>query len=329
MSKKWLLLTLKLLISGALIVFVLSKIDMATAKARIMQVEPGFLVLAALGFISQYVLCAVRWRAVLMPLGGRIAVPRIIHLFYIGAFFHQTLPASVGGDAVRAYLTYRDGLGLRVSVSGIMLERVCTITALVLLVAVTQPFFLPQVGAETGTWMVYVVVGAVAFVIGGIVFLSLLDRIPETYRRWRVISALAKLAADTRALFFSPVAAARALGWAVAGHITLSIAVYLLARGLQLPISLLDSLALFPPVLLMTALPISIAGWGVREGSMVFAFGLIGIGTSDALVLSVLYGLLTLFLALPGGILWLTSGARSKDVARQLAAAEGPAAEGS
>lgn len=323
MSKKWLLLTLKIAISAALIVFVLSKIDMATARARIAAVAPGMLVLAALAFLVQYAVCAMRWRSVLLALGGRIARLRIIHLFYIGSFFHQTLPASVGGDAVRAYLTYRDGLGLRVSVSGIMLERVCTIVGLVLLVALAQPAFLPRVGAETGVWMVYVMAGAAVVMIGGIVFLSLLDRIPERYRRWRAVSALAKLAADTRALFFSPVAAFRSLAWAVVGHANLAVAVYLLAQGLHLEIGLVDSLALFPPVLLMTALPISIAGWGVREGSMVYAFGLIGVASSDALILSVLYGLLTLVLALPGGLVWLAAGGTTKDVAKGLAAAEG------
>lgn len=327
MSKKWLLLTLKILISGALIVFVLSKIDLATAKARIAAVAPEMLVLAALAFLLQYAVCAMRWRSVLMALGGRISIPRIIHLFYIASFFHQTLPASVGGDAVRAYLTYRDGVSLRISVSGIMLERVCTIAGLVLLVALVQPFFLPRVGAEVGVWMTYVVAGATVVMIGGVVFLSLLDRIPESYRRWRLVSALAKLAADTRTLFFSPVAALRSLAWSVAGHANLALAIYLLARGLHLDIGLLDCLALFPPVLLMTALPISIAGWGVREGSMVYAFGLIGVATSDALILSVLYGLLTLVLALPGGLVWLAGGGSAKDLARGLAAADGSAAE--
>jgi hypothetical protein len=319
-NKKWLLLALKILIAGALIVFVLSRIDLATAKARLSAVAPGMLVLAALAFLFQYVVCALRWRSVLTALGGRIAIPRIIHLFYMGTFFHQTLPASVGGDAVRAYLTYRDGIGLRISVSGIMLERVCTIAGLVLLVALAQPAFLPRVGAETGAWMVYVVAGATAAMIGGIVFLSLLDRIPETYRRWRAVAALAKLAADTRTLFFNPLAAFRSLAWSVLGHANLALAIYLLARGLHLDVGLLDCLALFPPVLLMTALPISIAGWGVREGSMVYAFGLIGVAASDALILSVLYGLLTLVLALPGGLVWLAGGGSTKELTQGLAA---------
>lgn len=327
-TKKWLLLALKLLISAALIVFVLSKIDLATARMRIEQVAPGMLVVAALAFLFQYVVCAMRWRSVLMALGGRIRVPRIVHLFYIGAFFHQTLPASVGGDAVRAYLTYREGMGLRVSVSGIMLERVCTIAGLILLVVLAQPAFLPRVGEATGAWMVYVVAVAAAVMVGGIVFLSLLDRIPERFRRWRAVSALAKLAADTRAIFLSPIAAIRSLAWAVLGHANLAVGIYLLAQGLRLDVSLVDCLALFPPVLLMTALPISLAGWGVREGSMVYAFGLIGVAAPDALILSVLYGLMTLVLALPGGLVWLASGASAQDVRRGLAAAQGPA-EGS
>jgi len=52
----------------------------------------------------------------------------------------------------------------------------------------------------------------------------------------------------------------RSLAWAVLGHANLAVGIYLLAVGLHLEVSLLDCLALFPPVLLMTALPISLAG---------------------------------------------------------------------
>lgn len=315
MSKKWLLLIPKILVSVALIVFVLSKVDFAAVKARVLQVEPEMLMLAALVFLLQYVACALRWRAALVPLGAGFPFFRVLHLFYIGNFFHQTLPASVGGDAVRTYLIYRDGVPLRTAISAIMLERVATVAALVFLVALVQPVFLGRAGEAAGAWIVPVAAVGVAAVIGGIVFIALLDRVPAVWRKGKIMTALAGLAVDTRTIFFSPFNAARAIGWAAVGHTNLAMAVYVLARGLGLDVSPIDVISLFLPVLLITALPISVAGWGVREGSMVYAFGLIGVAGADALVLSVLYGFFTLVLALPGGLVWLASGARAKDVA--------------
>lgn len=56
---------------------------------------------------------------------------------------------------------------------------------------------------------------------------------------------------------------------------------------------------------LLQALPISIAGWGVREGSFVAGFGLFGIPSKDALLLSILFGFILLLASAPGSVLWL------------------------
>jgi uncharacterized membrane protein YbhN (UPF0104 family) len=59
-------------------------------------------------------------------------------------------------------------------------------------------------------------------------------------------------------------------------------------------------------------LPISIAGWGVRETAMVGLFGLIGVPNEGALVLSVLFGLIGIAVAIPGGVVWLASRDRGE-----------------
>ncbi|MDX9859721.1 MAG: lysylphosphatidylglycerol synthase transmembrane domain-containing protein [Rhodospirillales bacterium] len=325
MSKKWLLLIPKILVSAALIMFVVSRADLTAVEDRALQMAPEMLLLAALVFLVQYVVCAVRWRAALVPLGARISFFRVLRLLYIGTFFHQTLPASVGGDAVRTYLVYRDGVGLRAAISAIMLERLATVAGLVLVVALVQPAFRVRAGEAAAAWLGPVAMIGLAAVVGGTALLALLDRTPPSWRRGRLMAALANLAVDTRTVFFSPGPALRILGWAALGHANLVLSVFVLARGLGLDVGLIDCAALFLPVLLVTALPISVAGWGVREGSMVYAFGLIGVAAADAVVLSVLYGFLALVLALPGGVVWLATGARAADVAARLAEAEAPA----
>ncbi|HEC14310.1 MAG TPA: UPF0104 family protein, partial [Rhodospirillales bacterium] len=89
---------------------------------------------------------------------------------------------------------------------------------------------------------------------------------------------------------------------------------FVLALGLGLDVTFVDCLVLFPPVLLVTTLPISIAGWGVREGAMVAAFGLVGVPAEGALVLSILFGLLSIAISLPGGVIWLMSQDRKEKI---------------
>jgi uncharacterized membrane protein YbhN (UPF0104 family) len=146
--------------------------------------------------------------------------------------------------------------------------------------------------------------------MAGMLLLTRMDLLPATLRRWAVVRGLATLAADSRRLFLHPRRAGIALAWALVGHANLAVAVYALGLGLGLHVSLLDCLVLVPPVILLTTLPISIAGWGVREMAMVTAFGFVGVPAASGLALSLLFGLVVTASSLPGGVLWLISGDR-------------------
>ncbi len=314
MLKKRLPLALKFLVSGLLIWFLLANVDLEAAKERVLEIAPGMVALATAIFLVQPLIGALRWQAVLDAIGAPLPFARAVGFVFIGTFFSQTLPSSVGGDAVRIYKTYRAGLTLRGAVNGVMLERIAAVVALVALVAATQPFFLPRVGEDTAGWIGSAVALSVAATVAGMVVLLVLDQLPASLRGWRLVRGLARLGADARKVFLAPRAAGKALGWGVAGHVNLSLGVYVLALGLELEVTWVDCIALFPPVLLVTTLPISIAGWGVREGAMVAAFSLVGVPVEGALVLSILFGLLIVLISLPGGVVWMLSGDRRADV---------------
>ncbi len=326
-SRKSVLLALKVAVSGALIVFLLSRVDLAEARDRVLQVAPEMLALSFLGLAIQVVICCFRWRAVLRPMGTDIPFWAAFRLFFIGGFFNQVLPSAVGGDAVRMYLAYRRGLTLGSAINSVMLERVATLSGLLMVMAVILPVFLSRVGVEAGGWAIPVVLVSLFAVVLLIVALSLLDRLPESFRRWRLVRGLALLAGDTRKVFRSPVAAAKAIAWSALGHVNLAFIVFILAVGLQLEVTLIDCLALFPPVLLLMAVPVSIAGWGVREGGMVVAFGFVGVPAEAALVLSLLFGLIVLIGSLPGAVLWLVGG-HARDRGATAALSEGVVATG-
>ena len=79
---------------------------------------------------------------------------------------------------------------------------------------------------------------------------------------------------------------------------------YELSDGLGIGLGLIDGVLLFPTVLFLSMLPISVAGWGVREGAMIAALALVGITPSASLALSICFGLCLIAVSLPGGILW-------------------------
>jgi uncharacterized protein (TIRG00374 family) len=304
MSKKSLVYALKFALSAALVVYLLSKVDLAHSWEKARNVDILWLLAAAFLYLVQVVVGALRWRAVGIAIHQVLGWLRTLRLYYISTFFGLVLPGAVGADAVRIWMAHKSGLKLGGAINGVMLERIVTVLALLLLVVATQPFLLSRIADQGLGWIFPLLsLGAIA----GIVLIMVLDRLPGHMEKWRLVRGLMQLAQDTRKLFLDLRHAVPVMLLAVFGHINYSMVVYALARGLDIDVDVIDCLVLVPPVLLIMTLPISIAGWGVRETAMVTAFGFVGVNSAAALVLSILLGLLGTVMSLPGGLVWFLS----------------------
>jgi hypothetical protein len=94
-------------------------------------------------------------------------------------------------------------------------------------------------------------------------------------------------------------------------------------KAVSAPVGFAPVLFLMPPVLLIATIPISIAGWGVRESSMVVAFSYAGLAQSDGLTLSILFGAVSFALGIAGGAVWIASGLKVRFAAPREAIADG------
>lgn len=307
MVKRWLPWVLKGLLSAGLIWFAFRNIDLAEAWSRAKTIDPVMLTLALALGIGQIFIGAGRWWLVLRSLKATFSVIQAIPVFYIGVCFSIVTP--VLGDAVRMWKARHSGLSLKTSVNSVMLERIITILGLVLLVTALEPLLLARVPDVPGTWVFPLLTVAG---VAGIAFISQLDRLPASLHRWRLVRGLVHLAGDTRRFVRRVPFSAGTLGVAVFGHANLALMVYVLALGLKINVSLLDCLILFPPVILALTLPISIAGFGLRENIMIVAFGWVGVEAGSAAVLGLMFGLTSIVTALPGGLIWLMSGDHPK-----------------
>ncbi len=314
MLKKWVLITLKAAVSGGLLWYVFHKfdVDLATVFQKARHIDLIMLTFALFALCFQACLGGLRWRAVAIAIGAPLTFWNSLRLFYIGMFFNQALPGGTGGDAVRMYLGYRSGLTMRTAINGVMLERIVVVIALVLMVDITQPFFSPEINPMQAKIIHFAALLLTALAVGGLVVIMILDCIPERMQKWKIVRGLGYLAGDTRRLFFNPRYGFEVLFWGLLTHINLSFVVFLLADGLALSVTFFDCLTLVPPVVLVTTIPISIGGWGVREQAIVTAFALVGVARGDAVTLSIMVGLCGLLISLPGGLVWLFSHERSE-----------------
>jgi len=293
---------IKLALTAGSIAYLVHKVDLSAAWEAGKNLSPWYCLAALLLQLVQVAICALRWKAVLHAIRAKMPFLHAARLFMIGNFFGQILPGAVGGDAVRIVATRRAGLDLAHSINSVMLERAATLYALFLLTTLAEPALLQRLADAPGRWLFP---GLTFGATCGLVFLAELDRLPLSWRRWKLVRGFVQLAADTRACFLKLRNAVPLLSIALFGHVNLAVLMWVLAIGIGAPAGLVDCLVLVPPVILVATLPISIAGWGAREVAMITVFGLIGVPAAQATAMSVLFGLSTMLIALPGGVLFL------------------------
>jgi glycosyltransferase 2 family protein len=306
-----LILPLKIGLTLGALALVLRSVDLAAAWKFAREQNPWLILAAAALIAVQIVLGAIRWHLILKRLGAVIEAARSIMIFYIAVFFSACLWASVGGDLVRGWLAFRSHVNVRTSASSVILDRVATLAGVAIIMLATAPILLTRVGNDHAVMALVPIILAGAGLIG-IVIVAQLGRISlGSWGEMRVARQLRSLAEATHAVFLAPASAAPVIALAIAAQVCGSFAAYIIARSLGLVVSPLDCLVLMQPVTLLAALPISIGGWGVREAAVVTLFGLIGVPSSAALVLSLQIGLLSIAVSLPGGIVFLMQKRKS------------------
>jgi len=311
-ERRWLWVGLKLTVSIALmggVLYTFGGDAAGKALARGLNADPSWLAAAVALAMVQVLLCTLRWRAVLFAIDADLPFVPALKYWFIGAFFNQALPSGAGGDAVRGYMAFKHGVGLPAVLSSLFLDRAATVLALVVLVAVMTPF-----GAEdlkNGVWFARIVWLVLAVSVTGLALVMVLDRLPRALLRFRLVRAGHYLAGDARRVLLHPLNAGRLMLWSVLGHVNLVLVIYALFRALDVEVTVVQCLLLFPPVLLAQVLPLTIAGWGVREGAMVALFALAQVPMDAALAVSVLFGLVVALTSLPGAALWLGAGVGS------------------
>jgi uncharacterized membrane protein YbhN (UPF0104 family) len=311
--RKTLLLAAKILASAGLLYLALRGIDFSQVKARLANINLAWMLAAATVALFQLWLGAARWRDVTRVCGTGMPLSQAFRYNFIGAFFNQTLPSAIGGDAVRLMLLGRGEAGWRTATYSVFIDRAIGLIALAVLVLVTLPLSWQLILDEKGRYAIALL--GLAAIGAGAGFL-LLGRLPfpwlDSWFPTRHLRACSTLANQ---VIFGRATGLRIAAVSITIHILAVVIIWLIAQSIVAAGQPGQLLALVPPVMLITMLPISIAGWGLREATMMVAFGYAGLPQADGLTVSLLYGTMVFAIGAAGGLVWILSSEKAAGAA--------------
>ncbi|WP_170296041.1 lysylphosphatidylglycerol synthase transmembrane domain-containing protein [Azospirillum brasilense] len=291
---------LKVAVTAGILFVVAKQVDLAALGKSFASVDPGLLAVAMLHLLLIPVLGGVRWKLILEAMGQRFRVGALTRVFWVGMLFNQILPSSSGGDAVRVWMIWRAGSNLGTAVNSTLLERGSMVLTLVAMAVAVQPLFVQRVDLGGAQW---IMPGLLAAGLLGLALLVPATRLLVRFRVSRPAQVLLGMANDARRVFLSR-RVLPLLATCLLTHLNLSVAAWWIGQSLGLPLAFVDYLVFIPIITILTILPISIGGWGVREGLTVALLATVDVPEHDALAFSVLFGLSMAASSLPGLILW-------------------------
>ncbi|TWG99823.1 uncharacterized protein (TIRG00374 family) [Nocardioides sp. J9] len=263
---------IRLAVAVAILVVIVVRLGAEPFLDGLRHTDPLALLVALVVTAITTACCARRWSVVAARLDVHVPFATAYRSCYRSQLLNATLPGGVVGDVHRGYRHGRDTGELGRGFRSVAWDRASGQAVQVAMVAAVVPL-LPE---SVRGW-VLTVLGAV--VLLGALLLSAARReaVAALGRGWPEVLVLSALAAAGHAVVF--LVAAR-------------------TAGVELSTPRLLALALL--VLLASALPVSIAGWGPREGAAAWAFGAAGLGAATGVEVAVVYGVMSLVATLPG-----------------------------
>ena len=277
----------RLAVSLTLLWLVSRYVDVGGVRQRLSELSPGWVALGLAISVLQVGVLAWRWRYTAGRLGIDLPLREAVGEYYLGILLNQVLPGGVTGDVSRAWRHARTDAPTGPAVRAVILERASAQLVMVP-VAIVSVLLLP--GASGASRMT---AAAAMVVLTGLVVAALARRQASDFHAGR-FWADARQALGARQALAPQLASALLV---VASYI----GVFLVAaRAVSSETSIAIMLPLVAPVLMTMLIPVTVAGWGIREAAATALWGAAGLTPEDGAAISVAYGLLVLVSSAPG-----------------------------
>lgn len=335
MLKKSLLTALQLAVTIGLLWWVFHDPETRSEMAGALQLADwGWLGVGVAVFFGCTVLATARWKVLLAVQDIQMSWLRTWQLFMVGMFFNLFMLGSTGGDVVKMFLTMRETTKNKAAaLLSVFMDRVIGMLALIFLSVALLYFRYDQLSHAEGSAallrvLLWLLAASMAVIIGmfAVSALGWVHHLPAwTPLRGRIVEVSAACHLYAKAW--------RLTIWAFLVSFPLFAmfftTFYCAARAFTDQLGLLDMFSVMPIVAVITAIPISISGIGLRESLFVQLLAPFGVTAAVATLISVAGFLINTAGSLAGGIVFLFyrssthQSASLRDMHREVDAVEG------
>jgi len=293
---------IKLLITIAIFYYLFQSVDFSVLLTLLIKSHGGWILVALIMQLTSTYLAAYRWFAISQILIFKEKLSFYVRSYFKGSFFNQVLPSSIGGDAVRILDLTNKGYDKKEAFYGVFVDRVVGLVGLLVLNLLASLIFFGTFERDFSLLIILITLSGIL----GFSTLFHLHRI-KFLAKYKFLNLFVRLANRLNTLYASRLLLIKHISISVIVHFFSVLTMYGLSLSLGLDLEFQMLLIAVPPVFLLTIIPLSLAGWGIREGAMIGVFMLVGADQTKILAMSILYGLLLIVSALPGSYFWIKS----------------------
>tara|TARA_A100000171_G_scaffold1261_3_gene1444 strand:+ start:12892 stop:13899 length:1008 start_codon:yes stop_codon:yes gene_type:complete len=313
---QYLILGVKFSLSVGLVLYLATYFDFAKIIKGISEFPLWSIVAAFAVLFGQIFVNAFRCSRILVFFDYAKRWLTVFRITWVGFFYAQTMISFVGGDSMRIWQFTRRQLPFKVAAEVVLMDRISGMVVQLTFMILSLPVMLFWVeDVSQKVVLVLLCFGGIA----GLVCLALFRRIPAVVTsKYRLIRAAGKMSDNVFYLLNNKRLSAQVLFLSSVILLMNVTVIYTFSKAIGIGISYWEIIVLTPSVFFLSMMPISIAGWGVREGAMAAAFTVVGVPVSQTILVSVAYGMTLFLVSLPGSLLLfsnsdLNSG-KKKDV---------------
>ncbi|GAC1389795.1 MAG: hypothetical protein NVS4B11_11970 [Ktedonobacteraceae bacterium] len=311
--KRWLSLTFRIGSTVALFALLLRSISWSALLVSLSHARhPILLIGLSIGALG-VVISSYQWRSLLRGETIHFDLADLVNLYLVGTAFSHFLPTGMGGDAVKAIYVSRESGKNEGSASAVIMSRITGFFGMFIVAMVVLCVRYEHFTTRIVLWFLLLSLFVGGMIIGTVCFVTLLPTLFKgKWTQHRIFTAVIRVGNALNEAARRPRALSIATLYGAVFWIAACLNYYTYAVALGMHVALYFYFIAIPIVALITSLPISINGFGVRESAFVSIFSTVHVASPTALLLALLMDAQVLFFGIVGGVIYVAISYKKK-----------------